>query len=375
MGKRFGTCRGLRVATMVMAAVGLAAVFAGSAAAASESKAPTTKQVARFGAGWLAAQIEADGGYLTEFGAPGVSDTAYAVLGLHAAGVGRTASTEAISYLETQLNALTTDGSDDPGTLTYFILAAHAAGVNPSEFGGTAPANNLVARLLATETTSGPDTGLFGAQDPTYDGAFRQGLALAALKAAKIPATNPTVAAAIGWLENQQCANGMWEAYRTDPASTPCTPADPDTFTGPDTNSTAMAVQGLAAYGDHPQSTAIVADLHAIQSPDGGFPYIAASGQASDPDSTTLVIQTLLADGQDPASGSWTVTGADPYQALASYQLGCAAGTGSTGAFFYPGDSAPNVIATVQVVPAAAGKTLPIRTSTPGNTIPTIHCN
>ena len=49
--------------------------------------------------------------------------------------------------------------------------------MSPTSFGGT----NLVARLLATQRTTGTDAGLFGAQDPTFDGAYRQGLALAAL--------------------------------------------------------------------------------------------------------------------------------------------------------------------------------------------------
>ena len=43
-------------------------------------------------------------------------------------------------------------------------------GRNPRTFGGT----NLVARLEATVQPSG----LFGVQDATFDGAFRQGLSL-----------------------------------------------------------------------------------------------------------------------------------------------------------------------------------------------------
>ncbi|HXW35036.1 MAG TPA: hypothetical protein VEJ87_10700 [Acidimicrobiales bacterium] len=364
------TRRGLRVLAMFTSVVGLTA----SLTVAQAAGASTTKKVARYGAGWIAGQIVSNGGYLVSFGSPDVPDTAYSVIGLHAAGVGKTASKDAIAYLETQLSALTTDGTDDPGTLAYFIMAAHAAGVNPRKFGGHAAQNDLVARLLATSTTSGPDAGLFGAQDPTYNGAFRQGLALAALAAVKIPASNPAVAAGITWLENQQCANGLWEAYRSDPSTNPCTPADPDTFTGPDTNSTSLAVQGLAAYGDHPQDGATLSALRSIQSSDAGFPDIAASGQSSDPDSTALVIQTILAEGQDPASSSWAVSGSTPYTALASYQLGCSAPAADRGAFFYPGSSAANVIATVQAVPAAAEKVLPVGPLKTSNAIPTMTC-
>ena len=44
--------------------------------------------VARWGAGYLARQISVHGGHLDSFGVTDVVDTAYAVLDLHAAGVG-----------------------------------------------------------------------------------------------------------------------------------------------------------------------------------------------------------------------------------------------------------------------------------------------
>jgi hypothetical protein len=194
-----------------------------------------------------------------------------------------------------------------------------------------------------------------------------------ALKVARIPASNATVAQGIAWLERQQCSTGLWEAYRADTAA-PCPPPDPATFTGPDTNSTALAVEGLAAYGAHPLKASVLQHLRAVQSSDGGFPNIAASGQASDPDSTALVIQTLLAEGQDPASVSWTVSGSTPYTALASYQLGCSAPAANRGAFYYPGSTTPSVIATVQAVPAAAGKKLPVRETLLSNGSPTVKC-
>ena len=55
-----------------------------------------------------------------------------------------------------------------------------------------------------------------GRRLPTFDGAFRQGLALAALAAAGVPKTNARVPGRIAWLAHQQCANGLWEAYRSD---------------------------------------------------------------------------------------------------------------------------------------------------------------
>ena len=343
------------------------------ASATTGASAPATSVVvARDGAGWLARQIAANGGDVVS-GTPDPTDTAYAVLGLHAAGVGSAASTMAMSFLQTQLGAISSGGSDDPGMLADFILAAHAAGVDPRHFGGTGAPNNLVARLSATSRKTGVDAGLFGSQDPTFDGAFRQGLALAALNSAGVSVSKTAVANGIAWLEKQQCSNGLWESYRSDTA-TPCPPADPSTFTGPDTNSTSLAVQGLAAYGAHPKRNKRIAQLHLVQSTDGGFPLVAASGQASDPDSTALLIQAIVDDGGDPGSTTWTVSAATPYSALASFQLRCTAPAADRGAFFFPGSSTPNVIATVQAVPAAAGKALPIPTSSPSSAEPHVKC-
>ena len=153
-----------------------------------------TPAVARYGAGWLAREIAANDGYLAPFGSPDVSDTAYAVLGLHATGVGRTQAQQAITFLQANLGAplRNDDGTDNPGLLSYVIMAAVASGDDPYHFGGRAAINDLPRRLLATKRTSGPDAGLFGSEDPTYDGAFRQGTALAALKAAGVRASGLT---------------------------------------------------------------------------------------------------------------------------------------------------------------------------------------
>ena len=375
MARTSGARRGVRTLAGGLAfGVSLLPVSQWASAAVSSATAPSTSMtVAKDGAGWIARQMLAHGGDIAPAATPDPTDTAYAVLGLHATGVGKTAASEAISFLQTQLGAISAGGSDDPGVLGEFILAAHASGANPRQFGGTGPANNLVSRLLATEQTSGSNVGLFGSQDPTYNGAFRQGLALMALKVTGIAVSNAAVAQGITWLEQQQCSTGLWEAYRAD-TSTPCPPPDPATFTGPDTNSTALAVEGLAAYGAHPLEASVVQQLRADQSSDGGFPNIAAGGQSSDPDSTALVIQTLLEEGQHPGSASWAVSGSTPYTALASYQLGCSAPAASRGAFYYPGSTKPSVIATVQAVPAAAGKALPVAATLLSVGNPTVAC-
>ncbi|MGA6167175.1 hypothetical protein [Amycolatopsis magusensis] len=337
----------------VAVSVSITALAAGLLAPAAAAEAGQSA-VARHGAGYLARAITAGGGNLNA----DVTSTAYAVLGLHAAGVGRQAAQDGVAYLSTQLGEPLkgADGQDDPGRVGYVLLAAVAGKQNPRQFGG----DNLVDRLLATQRADG----LFGSADPTYDGAFRQGLALAALKAAKVPATHPQVAAATAWLTGQQCANGLWQAYRADTA-VPCATADPAAFAGPDTNSTGMAVQGLAAYGKLPAAKKVLSSLAAVRSADGGFAYIAAPGQASDPNSTALAIQAIVAAGGKPGNA---------YAALASFQLGCADPVADRGAFFYPGSRAVNLLATVQAVPAAAGKAFPLAPSTPSAAVPEVPC-
>lgn len=346
-----------------LTAIATSASAATAAPAAAAVSAPSP--VARAGAGWLARELSAGNGRLEPFGAPDIANTAYAVLGLHAAGVGRVQAQQALTFLQGHLGAdlRDDDGTDNPGRLGYVIMAVVASGRDPFHFGGRGRLNNLPARLLATARTRGPDAGLFGTAAPTYDGAFRQGTALAGLAAAHVAA--PAVTAPLAWLTRQQCANGLWTSYRASTA-TRCPAADPDTFAGPDTNSTSSAVQGLAAYDRHPRRATLISSLNAIRTRDGGFPFLAAPGQSADPDSTALSIQTLLAS--NAAVGA-------AYSALKNFQLGCADPAGDRGAFFYPGDRSPSVLATVQSVPAAAGKTLPLGPSPLSTSLPTVLCS
>ncbi len=297
------------------------------------------------------------------FGSADITNTAYAVLGLHAAGVGATQGAHAIAFLKTQVADLKgSDGNDDPAALAYVIMAAVASRQDPRHFGGNRPVNNLVARLLRTERTSGADIGLFGTSDPTFDGSFRQGVVLAALAAADVGRAKAFLPAV--WLARQQCANGLWVSYRSD-VDVPCPAADPNTFAGPDTNSTSMAVQGLAAYKLHPNALRTALSLLNVKTADGGFPFLAAKGQSSDPDSTALVIQAFVAERINPG----TAVGA-----LAAFQLGCSDPVAGRGGYFFPGDRSPNLIASVQSVPAATLKALPLAPSTLSAAVPSLTC-
>ena len=70
-----------------------------------------------------------------------------------------------------------------------------------------------------------------------------------------------------------------------------------------------MVLMALDAAGDHTRDASALAWLHTQQQPDGGFPY---SGSPSDPDSTALVLQAIVATGQDPQGPAWAVAGHSP---------------------------------------------------------------
>jgi hypothetical protein len=331
-------------------------------------RAPTAAEAA---ASWLATQFT--GQEIETDGTPDPSSTVQAVLAFAAAHVGAAQARGALAWLKKNFESYVSPGGvDDPGSLSYVILAAQAFGENPTRFGGHKAANNLIARLEATQQTSGPDAGLFGSEAPTYDGAFRQGLSLMALANQGISTSDATVQAGITWLQNQQCSDGGWEAYRSDVA-TPCPAPNTETYAGPDTNSTALAVMGLVATGaTFPvDPTAFFATA---QNPDGGFELVGTSSPgSSDPDSTAEVVQALVAL-KEIDNSEFTQSGGTPLTALASFQLGCAAGTSDDGAYTFPGEDGPNLLSTVQAIPGAAEMPFPITPGKVKSGLPKLSC-
>ncbi|MDH4160655.1 MAG: terpene cyclase/mutase family protein, partial [Actinomycetota bacterium] len=172
----------------------------------------------------------------------------------------------------------------------------------------------------AAETSAGRDparTGLYGAQDPTYDGVYRQGLTILALTDAGAEVDR----SAIQWLRRQQCGNGRWTSFRSD-LGTRCGPAD--------SNATAVAVMALTALGRSAAPTRGLEWLVAHQQVGGGWEY--SKGWGADANSTGLVVQALIARGVDPQ----TVTnGGSGLDFLASVQLGCSAAPDDRGALAY----------------------------------------
>ena len=281
---------------------------------------------------YLKNQQNADGGFGSGF-SPGstVGSTADAVLAIIAGG-GDPANfaqdgNTPLTYLAEQAGSVSISGD-----LAKLIMAAVAAGQNPREFGGV----DAVAKL---EGTIGPG-GRIGTDNDTFVSHL---LAVLALRSVQ----RPIPEAAITHIEESQQENGGWAWDGT--AETPA-----------DTNTTAFAVQALAAAGRSGEDAAIsqaIGYYQGIQNEDGGWPYQSPSdfGTDTDANSTALAIQAILAAGQDPAN--WTAgSGQDPLAALESFQ-------NQSGAFAWqaavPDD---NLLATVQALPALAGETLPLAT-------------
>lgn len=187
--------------------------------------------------------------------------------------------------------------------------------------------------------------GLYGDKDPSFDGVWRQSLALLAQHTVGVEPAKE----AIDWLAGQQCDDGAFTSYRAD-TSKACDKAKEDT------NMTGVAVQALAALGGHSDGVKKAVDwLRSGQEDDGG--WRSAMGKGSDANSTAVVIGALKWAGVKPED----VKKGDksPYDALVSFQLGCDAKEDERGAFaFQPQDGAlaPNNSATAAAVPAGLGE-------------------
>ncbi|MBN0044839.1 terpene cyclase/mutase family protein [Streptomyces actuosus] len=208
-----------------------------------------------------------------------------------------------------------------------------------------AAAAPAVAASPSPSPSAALPSGLYGSTDPTYDGVWRQSLALLAQHTVGVQPADK----AVDWLTGQQCADGAFAAFRPDPAAA----CDAELMV--DTNSTAAAVQALAAIGGHDAQTGkAVAWLKSVQNKDGGWGY--TPGGASDANSTSVVVGALAAAGQKPAGT--LKDGKSPYDALVKLALPCSDG----GAFAYQPDKdgklAANADATAAAVLGILGKGL-----------------
>jgi hypothetical protein len=355
----------VRRTLMGASAVGLATLLSAATMtsfAAPAGAATVPPQIPQFAAAqaaarWIAGQQNADGS-IGSGGLPAnLSTTVNGIQALAAAHVDPAGAQAALSYAEANANAYidtaSTSNEDGPGQLANLILDAHALGADPTNFGGT----NLVARLLATEQTSGPDAGLFGTEtqlNTFATGGYTQGLVFTALKAVGQTAN----ATAIGWLTAQQCPSGGW-VFQSQATSVGGCTEDPTSGTGPDTNSTSLALQGLAAQGALTPSieSSALSFLTSGQDADGGWSYYqnsTAQPQQTDPESTGLVIQAILAMGLSPTTATFTGSGHSPVNALLSFVVTSGS---DAGAIESQGTTTGDLLASNQVTPILAGLT------------------
>ncbi|MBC9712522.1 terpene cyclase/mutase family protein [Streptomyces sp. TRM66268-LWL] len=220
----------------------------------------------------------------------------------------------------------------------------------------------MAAAPVATADTAPPanlPSGLYGKTDPKYDGVFRQSYALLAQDTVGVK----PAAKAVDWLTGQACDNGSYAAFREDPSKA-C-----DAKTVVDSNSTASAIQALAALGGHDAEVKKSVEwLRSVQNEDGGWGY--NPGLPSDANSTSLVVGALKAAGQNPAEVKSQKDKA-PADALVALSMDCAEGKGAFGlADMKTGKLAPNADATAAgvlggleqgLVVKAAAKSEPVK--------------
>ena len=246
-----------------------------------------------------------------------------------------------MSHGSMHLKALVAVGATAALSATALLASTAVAAV-------PAPAPVAAASATPIAVVAPANIGLFGSQDPTYDGVYRQSLAILGLEATGHTPNAPAVA----WLLAQQCADGSFTAYRAN-TSVACTAATEDE------NATAAAIQALVALGK-PTATAVTALKH-FQLADGGFYDNTAFGPAaSDANSTGLALSALVAAGIDPATvTSSTGKTGDAY--LRTVQIACSAATGG-GAYDFQGEATlhANDLATVQALFGELGKAWPV---------------
>ena len=219
-------------------------------------------------------------------------------------------------------------------------------------------AGHLTTPAGAAETDN---RGLFGSQDPTYDGVYRQSYALMGLAAADITAP-PT---ALEWLLDQQCADGAFIAYRAD-LDAPCPEPDPQAYTGPDTNSTSLAILALIEHGRLAAAKRAIAWLKRIQLPGGGWGYV--EGSPADSVSTSLALEALESipgtEREQRAATRWIARQIAPCGAPDAEKYGVR---------YQPG-SLPDGISSTQAL-LGLGNAFPVTPTTQRKAAPRVACN
>ncbi len=285
---------------------------------------------------WMVTTFQNDDGGYASFSSganqapstiPGTLD---AVLALSAAGYNPAAvfpgePAAPINFLASHAIELVAFTAADGAQAGKVVLALTAATIDPRAFQG----HDFVADLTGHLEPSGA----YGVADP-----FKQALAMLGVAAVG----EPVPPSAVVWLEDRQADDGSWD----------------DGFgTLSSADATAMAIMGLVAAGREADAASVAAavDFLAASQLADGWAY--GPGLAAGANSTALVVQALSALGEDwyTAAGPWAVGGQTPRDMLLAFQ-------NTTGAFQSDFGQGPfdDFYATVQAIPAAAGRPLPL---------------
>jgi hypothetical protein len=314
---------------------------------------------------YLYSQVGTDGSIAGAMGATedaiiSVADNGYDPATLKSA----SSRTSAYDYLSGKASTITTAG----GAAKY-VLAWLAAG-KPAAIDGS----TLLTKLNTVTTSGGylESNGAFHNASATVETANAYSQSLAVL--ADVGASQALPAHATGWLTCAQRSDGGFGYAIDDSLSTP--PASCGD-TASDTNDTGIILQALGQAGITSADSAAEGYLHSVQQSDGGFGFNAGGG--SDPDSDAIVIQALVAIGQDPTGSAWTVSGGgNPLSNMESF-----ADPQGSGGYVFPGNTAPDAFTTSAVpealalTPYAAATTIvagssppaaPVTTATPSPT-------
>jgi prenyltransferase beta subunit len=214
------------------------------------------------------------------------------------------------------------------------LLVADAAGTPPRDYGGI----DLVGELLARKLSDGSFPFVPGGHGEVNDTIF----AILSLSLVAEPAARTAVNRAREWLIAAQNTDGSWSAQNARAEAG-------------EVDMTGAALQALNAPGQpapgEPQRTALKY-LHEAQEPDGGFPERPGEGE-SNAASTAWAVQGLWAAGEHPEN--WVNgSGREPLDYLESLQQ-------ADGHVRYRAREELNgVWMTAYVAPAFAGQPLPI---------------
>ena len=312
--------RGSRVIVIVIALLLAGLNVTGSVAQTPASASPAAGGTGLEGAvSWLVSQQNDDGSFPGFSGEPDAGTTLDVLVALDAAGHAGITNDDVIAkglaYLESGDVALVY-AQTGVGQAAKFALGLSQLGVDPNGFAHVDPMS-IVAYGLNDQT------GLYGA------GVYDHALSLLALMATGQPVPQEAISA----LEAVQAANGGWAFDgTTDDANV-------------DSNTTSMVVQALVAsgYGDDPMVAKGMEFLSSVWT-EAGATYGPGEGLEADANSTALVIQARIATGADVSA---SIPG------LLAFQV-------EGGALCYQvSDPTPNMLATVQAIPALAGVALP----------------